>query len=440
MPTFDFIPVDTLFFRDGRPLAAGSSFGRGAHWPLPTVLHAALRTAMLRAADCLPSGKHVNGTQRKGRPTGKIGTDAFQWLNLRGPFPVDGSGEVFFPMPRDLVPASKAADATPAYMKVVKNALGTNNLPPPLTCLVASFAEPSKEQLADWVPARFYADYLAGKELSRPEPPQLWDTEHRIGVALEDDTHTSAESQLYAAEHLRLRKDVRLRFAVADPPNHKPRLANEQGKTVADLAQGVISLGGEQRFGQLTPANLPLDLPRFEINSPLVKWVLLTPAIFCHGWRPGWIADDGEVKLRVVDKEARRDFRRRRREADWHYDEANDPAEKIRATLVAACVGKPQPVGGWELLHEIQDEQGNRHVTGGGKPTHLAVPSGSVYYFRALGDSPEQRLAEARKLARALQARCRSDYFGEKGLGLGVCGTWAHQDATSADVRNTNTV
>ena len=30
----------------------------------------------------------------------------------------------------------------------------------------------------------------------------------------------------------------------------------------------------------------------------------------------------------------------------------------------------------------------------------------------------------------------RFDFFGENGLGLGVCGNWAHQDGTSGDVRN----
>jgi hypothetical protein len=48
MKTFDFLPADTLFCRDQRPLAAGSGYGRGANWPLPTVVHGALRAALLR--------------------------------------------------------------------------------------------------------------------------------------------------------------------------------------------------------------------------------------------------------------------------------------------------------------------------------------------------------------------------------------------------------
>ena len=33
-----------------------------------------------------------------------MATDAFQWLNIRGPFPVDKGGNIYFPIPRDLVP------------------------------------------------------------------------------------------------------------------------------------------------------------------------------------------------------------------------------------------------------------------------------------------------------------------------------------------------
>src|SRR2546428_9819454 len=107
MQTFDFIPADTLFCRDARPLAAGSSFGRGAYWPLPTVLHSALRTALLRTADCLPARKQTPGYKRRRADTSAIGTDAFNWLHLHRPLPVSTEGGeemLFFPCPRDLSP------------------------------------------------------------------------------------------------------------------------------------------------------------------------------------------------------------------------------------------------------------------------------------------------------------------------------------------------
>jgi len=411
MQTFDFIPADTLFCRDQRPLAAGHSFGHGANWPLPTVLHSAIRTALLRhRPDGLPPRKGQPGRPHKGKEK-FVASQLYQWLNLRGPFPLDEKGVMYFPIPRDLVPNG---DGTVACLQVIENAEGTggnklNNLPEPLTHLAASFAVPSKAKLPEWISEDDYANYLAGNLTALPEHEPLWDSEHRIGVAIDPATHTAEDGKLYAAEHLRLRDGVKLRFAVSEDP-HK--------KESADISDKILQLGGEQRFGQVAAVKGELKLPETAITGSLIKWVLLTPAIFVHGWRPGWIDDNGNVKLRVVDKATRAERRRPRYDdPNWKYAEADDKTEKIGAKLVAACVGKPQVVGGWDVLHESKDKEGNIKY-GGGKATHLAVPSGSVYYFRA--DCPE----EATKLAGVLQGRCKSDFFGEKGLGLGVCGTW----------------
>jgi hypothetical protein len=100
---------------------------------------------------------------------------------------------------------------------------------------------------------------------------------------------------------------------------------------------------------------------------------------------------------------------------------------RIRANLVAAIVPKPLVVTGWALPDEHGENE--RERTGGAQSTHLAVPAGAVYYFEA--DSVD----EARKLAAALNwhgsesnpttiKNRRSTLLGEKGFGLGVCGTW----------------
>jgi CRISPR type III-B/RAMP module-associated protein Cmr3 len=365
-----------------------------------------------------------------------MGTDAFNWLRLQGPFPVRvdspaSGGTLFFAMPRDLAPGNAAAgNRVLEYLRVVADQLGTNNLPTTLKATVACFAPPSKAELPEWVDAAFLTRYLGGESLSAPERLALWDTDHRIGVALDARTHTAAAAELFAAEHLRLRKDVRLRFAVSTPPDHKPADARECRHEVASLRQSLLQLGGEQRFGLVLPAP-ELRFPRVEITSPLVKWLLLTPAIFAHGWRPGWIGEDGKVLLRVKpDGFNKRAHRRSRRADAAAYDRDKSSGASLAATLVAACLGKPLQIGGWDLLLESDG-----HVTGGGKATHLAVPAGSVFYFRC------ESGAAARDLAAALQGedghyRCRSDFFGEKGLGLGVCGNWAHQDRTFPDVRN----
>lgn len=429
MQTFDFIPADTLFCRDGRPLAAGSSFGRGAHLPLPPLLHAAIRATLLRSTDCTPRGKNELGSPRPSSTSmhhKHIGTASFQWLSLRGPFPVKEES-TFFPIPRDLV--AGGAESL-AYLRLRLNQENHNDLPVPLRYAAASDTKPSKDDLPAWVDFNFLQAYLNGNannSLQRPPNADLWTSEYRIGVALDDESHIAADGQLYAAEHLRLRDGVRLRFAVPPPPDHHARREEERNMTLDDMDGTTLQLGGERRFGRIEKAPAELKLPSAAVIGTRVKWLLLAPAIFAHGWRPGWIAEDGTVKLRVVDKEDRRAFRRQRRDEGWHYNGSTDTADPIGAKLVAAVIGKPQPISGWDPLHN-SGSAGNPNdpATGGGKPTFLAVPAGSVFYFEA------NDAKEAGKLAIALQGRCRSDFLGEKGLGLGVCGNWQHQ--TSADV------
>jgi hypothetical protein len=79
----------------------------------------------------------------------------------------------------------------------------------------------------------------------------------------------------------------------------------------------------------------------------------------------------------------------------------------------------------------------------GPRPTLLAVPAGAVYYFEA--DSP----ADAARLAAALNwhgstpghviVNRRSTLLGEKGYGLGVCGTWQFYDGSDPSAGSVST-
>ncbi|QSR84637.1 type III-B CRISPR module-associated Cmr3 family protein [Methylacidimicrobium sp. B4] len=427
MESFDLIPIDTLFFRDARPLAAGSAYGRGARWPLPPALHSALRTALLSKAGTLPAA-YRPGALRRGVPRGRMGSDAFQWLHIHGPFPVLGK-KTYFPRPADLVvDQGKAGFLFPVRPINRENDLlpGENNLPRPLLYACARAKAAKEEHPVQWIEHASFEKYLADKPFDLPGEEELWDSEKRIGVSIDPGRQTAREGQLYVAEHLRLRDGARLRFAVNVPPAHKERHPEEDGLLVNDLAESTICFGGEGRFVRVRKAPSPLQLPRIDLAGQRVKWVLLTPAVFLYGWRPGWVDEAGRVRLRVIDKEARREFRRRRRsDPAWQYNEDEETAPRISARLVAACLGKPEPVSGWALLPRIGNgSEGDGTPGAGSKPTMLAVPAGSVYYFEAENEREAQNLAEA------LHGRCRSDFLGEKGLGLGVCGSWQLLEAS----------
>jgi hypothetical protein len=120
----------------------------------------------------------------------------------------------------------------------------------------------------------------------------------------------------------------------------------------------------------------------------------------------------------------------RHRRRALNYDQkgyaSGENANPIAARLVAALVPKPQIITGWSMaVGDVEEST----TPGGAKSTHLACPAGAVYYFEC--DSPEAAHALADALnwhgatpGAAIKNR-RSTLMGEKGFGLGVCGTWS---------------
>ena len=79
---------------------------------------------------------------------------------------------------------------------------------------------------------------------------------------------------------------------------------------------------------------------------------------------------------------------------------------------------------------EIGNQKSEIHGAGA-KSTQLAVPAGAVYYFEAESAEDAANLAAAlnwhgKEDNPAMIKNRRSTLMGEKGFGLGVCGTWKY--------------
>jgi len=461
-------PTDVLFFRDGRPMT-GAHAGHTAAWPLPDITNHALHAALHRAGlNGVHSHNHTEGNNRRRRSASR----KFGSLLTAGPFPVrvEESGQLtwFFPRPQDaplagsvevtLVPATNAG-APP------DDRWTGSSLPAMLRYAVVNTRPPSKDTKGEpWINAAALAQYLgngAGNEkpaFVRDE--EIADQEAQIGIAIDPDTQTAGRGavsgMIYSAHYLRLRDHWRLGlFAEAmDKLDSDP---TQRRDLIAELFRDGphrILVGGQQRICTAcatTTDGDPLPLPtgltqpnqfhRLPDGKFAVKWILLSPAIWPEipagtaangttrqhhpgGWLPNWVCpQSGAVLLRIVPREERR----RRRSLDYTnrgYDGSAN-SQEIRARLVAALVPKPLVVTGWALSTEANPDD---H---GAKSTHLAVPAGAVYYFEA--DSPDEaaNLAsvlnwQADSAANQIKNR-RSTLLGEKGYGLGICGTWQHQ-------------
>ena len=378
-------PRDLLFLRDARPMAA-SDAGLGANWPRPDQLWNALINAFHRQWPEPQSwdgtGKHTfrdkQLAEHDGKSKNKNADSSFRFGALKtiGPFPCK-DGTLYLPCPLDL------------GMQLVPCA--DTDLPAPLTHTFLPRKQ-GKQKSRDWLSMPDYVRYLDHDDPSDPSlSPDLYDVERNIGIAIDAATQTTVEGQIYQAEYLRLRQGVVLAFEAEC--DLKPR----GGKEIVDLfaradCPGTLVIGGQQGVARLRTQDAGLRWPQAEIKTPLLRWTLLSPAVFNAGWLPGWCRDSRKVP-----------------------EAQQAPLGSVMlpggaARLIAARIGKPLAFSGWDLKT-------------GPKPTQLAVPAGSSYVFAC--DTVEA----ARALATRLHGRPRSDRFGEKGFGIGLCSSLPTQDA-----------
>lgn len=407
-------PTDTLFFRDGRPMG-GSLSGHGAAWPLPSVTSAALHAALHREGESFKDAHH----HRRGR-SGVYQDDRdrkFGSLVTAGPFPVNPDGDWFFPRPAD---AQKQGSTLVTLLPTARS--GACSLPYPWLRPVGNLQPPTKDTPEPWISQDAFQHYLdqtaatAGHFL---KDDTFTDTEHSIGIGISSETGTQDGERIYSAHSLRLREGWRMGLLAAAWDK------DLQSDLVLQMLNGhgrKIIVGGQQRLCTTTvePHSNRVPLPAGPIiTGTRVKWVLLSPAIFPAindhpgGWLPSWVDLDGEVQL--LDGPGK-NYAKRHKVAE---------GRRIPAKLTAALVGKPIPVTGYALPNSADPDR----PEGGAKSTHLAVPAGSVYYFEAESPQAAQTLANAlnwhgSETAPTRIKNRRSTLMGEKGFGLGVCGTW----------------
>lgn len=399
--TYELEARDLLFFRDARPMDVDKkrtddvfNVGHGANWPRPDHLFSAVIHELIRDPAAPERAWY-----------GQVPD-----LRVTGPFPLLGE-ELYLPMPLDWDMRLVAFDAQ----------VGVTDAPQPLT---AGFADRVVEKKAypRWIAVADYARYLTGKvgvgkgpkEADAPDNADgtLFQREPRLGTTLDAATGASkrvagrTESGRYAAEYLRLGKDVKMVCEIE---------TNQDSK----LEGCWLRFGGQGGLVRCAKTKKTLDerLGRLPQGTPtrFVRWTLLTPALFAKGWYPNWLEEtEGDVRTGKVmlpmEKVLRRPGESR---ASYRARMKVECRPFETARLVAACIGKAVAFSGYDSRERE-------------KPTELAVPAGSAYVFECA------TVEEAEKLVDVLNLKPLSD-LGEKGFGLGVCSYVAAPEKFTAE-------
>lgn len=355
-------PLDTLFFRDGKPFTMGEeTWADSRMLPNPSVVYGALRTAIAV----------VNNIDFKDIPT-LLNDETFKITNTY----YKAGGKDFFPLPLDLVCFKEELDKN----KTKRDSYQTNLLEKTSLKSVLSNEKKGFKYLLH--PKEFkqaeslengviefteLKNYIKGvnSQFTAFKISDYIQSEPKIGNGRHDDTRSVLEGSLYRTDMYRY-----------GYTNDRKTIQNVEIHCLVDfnaqysldkIGDSLVRLGGESKLIKINKMReeegidntfkpLPFEKKQFKIY-------LASPAIFTNN--------------------------------DWKPD-----LEKlgINATLVAAAIGKTISIGGYDM---VKNEP---------KTMYRAVPAGSVYYYESEED--------VSAILNQLQGTSLSDAMPEQGFGI----------------------
>ncbi len=392
-------PRDPIVARDGRPFGVGQ--GRRMYsmpWPLPSVVAGSFRTALVKANPNLDFNDNM--------------PERLKQIEVAGVFPaVDET--LYLPAPLDAVaePGEKTDElkhlhrARPEEADWEEALKGGCDFPNNASLRPVVLSRKVDDFKPCAVPAWWPVDELAAWLLeervdldSRFLNEAVRET--RDHVCLDARRGAAAEGLIFTTVSLNVRHLPRYGVSATEP--FRKRFADVHLSARVTIKDGEFDhftsfdlwhpLGGERRLvhwrrGGTAPLwHCPDKVQHGLNNAKRVRMVLATPAIFKHGWRPGWI------------------------DAEQLTGKPFDSAPMLR--LVGVANRRWQAVSGWSLA-----------APRGPKPIRRMVPAGSVYFFEVVDGSSS---SSSSKLGAEGWLRSISDDEQDRrdGFGLAVWGIW----------------
>ncbi len=390
-------PHDPLIVRDGRPFGPDpSARAISLSFPFPSTTTGGVRTREgLNAKGFFDRSKIEIEQLKKIKVHGPLlvqlaqnGDNIERWL---APAPADALLlEPEEPLKKDSALCKRLVPLS--LLKGAETDLGTNNaISFMLVGQVRSdLRKPIKEAPHFWNwdtfetwlvdPSQYDGKTISLAHLGHSGPQR----EHRLHVSMNPDTLTAKEGALFETSGLeftsagkdygtRLSGARRLALAVVVDENE-----------ASNIQAGLASLGGERRMvswrkSESDQPQCPPELLAAIIKEKACRVLLLTPAYFEQGYRPGWLVEQRHA---------------------------------VQPDLKAVAIQRPQVVSGWDLENKRP------------KPTRRLAPSGTVLFLSLAGDD-----TAIEQWVKGIWMQCISDNPQDRndGFGLAVLGSWSGQ-------------
>ncbi|RKX56010.1 MAG: type III-B CRISPR module-associated protein Cmr3 [Thermotoga sp.] len=289
-------PLDTLFFRDGKPFTMGEeTWANGVFPPYPSAVYGALRSAYF--------SNHPNEIEKA-----NTNTDPTKGLKIKGIYFFLGNA-LYLPLPLDCVNYDNKRTIKVEMLSLEKNDKNLSSCPTNFILKSIEKKEVENEPNS-LVRSSMFKSYLSHSvsSFSIQTLDRYVLSESKIGIGKSRETGTSEEGKLYRVDMRRLKGiSLLVDFEGIDLPS-----------------EGMMKLGGEGRAVSFSKMSISAEVnsPEFEDGERRFKIVLSTPAIFKNGWIPVWINEENLV---------------------GNYQ------QEVKLKLLTAAVGKPVFVGGFDM-------------------------------------------------------------------------------------------
>jgi CRISPR-associated protein Cmr3 len=366
-------PVDSWFFRDGRPFNQGEKTQTDVQSmfpPFATTVVGAIRASLARSMSWKGYGDWSAEIKAK------LGDGQnLKPLKFQGPYLIrnmNGRIDPLFPAPLSILgkPSSDEEKSwTFASLSPVKEGINCD-LGKGVRLPAAKNATGMMSLNGFFLTQEDMGLALHGEDLQGINPipaNSLWELEYSVGIARNCLTRTAEEGMIYSAQKVRLRHEVALAM-------HVGGLDNET------KLQTTLLLGGESRMAYSEQLARPVDMieaPALQSSGGVIRLTVthITPAYF-DGGLPG-------------------------------------PGKELPgvsgAKVISACLERPLRIGGWD---SVPDKNGIRKGPISLRPF---IPPGSTWFCEA-----ETGLAEKiRKLN-----GCHIGGYSDFGFGQILIGSW----------------
>ncbi len=331
-------PNDVLMFRDGKPFSGGDDhFARGSFPPLPSTIYGALRSHLLS----IKSGEFETFKNEPARIskdiTDEIGnTDTLGTLEIKQfSLAKNDGGQIkqYFPMPRDIA-RIKGKDDSSFYILKPNGVIGSivqTDLPSGLLHMWHE-TEEALEATSGFLSQDEMTRYLIGESPKKIiDSKKIYETEERTGIRKSRSSRSVETGGLYSVEYFRMKNNFGFTLLI--------------GGTQLMPETGIMRLGGDHRSAHYQARSCEgIDIKPIKdkvAQDKQFKLILLTPAVFKHGWLPEGI-DSNTFEWSIYG---------------------------VKVKMLGACVGKPIGIGGFNMAKGMP------------KIMKKAAPAGSVYYF-----------------------------------------------------------